>query len=63
VGDVFNLGEASKSNGAIVTKIDMLDFTPTAQCPGLQYVEHVDSGGAADQAGLLPGDFIMEVSG
>jgi len=39
----------------------MLDFIPTPQCPGLQYIEHVDPHSAADAAGLLAGDFITEV--
>jgi len=38
-----------------------LDFIPTLQLPGLQYVEHVDARSSASEAGLRPGDFILEV--
>jgi len=38
-----------------------VDFVPSVQLPGLQYVDHVDDGSAAAEAGLLPGDFILEV--
>ena len=37
------------------------EFVPSANLPGLQYVEHVDDGSAAAEAGLLPGDYILEV--
>ena len=36
-------------------------FTPTPQVPGLQYIGSVESGGAADLAGLRTGDFLLEV--
>jgi len=39
----------------------LLEFVPSSDLPGLQYVEHVDEGGSACDAGLLPGDFILEV--
>jgi len=38
-----------------------LDFVPSSNLPALQYVEHVDAGSSASEAGLLPGDFILEV--
>jgi len=38
------------------------DFVPSPTLPGLQYIEHVDAGSAADDAGLLAGDFILEVN-
>jgi len=38
-----------------------LDFVPSSQLPGLQYVEHVDASSSASDAGLRPGDFILEV--
>ena len=48
------LGELSIHNGS-------LEFVPSPQLPGLQYVENVDDGSAASDAGLRPGDFILEV--
>jgi len=39
----------------------LLDFVPSSTLPGLQYVEHVDAGSSAADAGLLTGDFILEV--
>jgi len=48
------VGELSAHNG-------QLDFVPSSNLPGLQYVEHVDAGTSAADAGLLPGDFILEV--
>jgi len=48
------IGELSALDG-------LLDFVPLSDLPGLQYVEHVDTASAASDAGLLPGDFILEV--
>ena len=48
------VGELSVDDG-------LLDFVPSSDLPGLQYVEHVDAGTSAADAGLLPGDFILEV--
>jgi len=52
---VCHPGELSLHDG-------LLDFVPSSHLPGLQYVEHVDAGSAAAEAGLLPGDFILEVA-
>ncbi len=38
------------------------EFTPTPAFPALQYLESVDEGGVAWQAGLRTGDFLIEVS-
>eukprot|EP00794_Sanderia_malayensis_P012635 gene12636-13933_t len=40
-----------------------IEFTPSKQFPALQYIGEVDEGEAADNAGLKPGDFILEVNG
>lgn len=37
------------------------EFTPTPAFPALQYLESVDEGGVAWQAGLRTGDFLIEV--
>ena len=47
--------------GEMYVRGGMLDFAPSTDLPGLQYVEHVDAGSAASDAGLMPGDFILEV--
>lgn len=39
------------------------EFTPTPAFPALQYLESVDEGGVAWQAGLRTGDFLIEVRG
>ena len=39
-----------------------MQFNPTPEVPALQYVGSVEQGGAADEAGLKTGDFIVEVS-
>ncbi|KAK2511809.1 hypothetical protein Q9233_016687 [Columba guinea] len=36
------------------------EFTPTPAFPALQYLESVDEGGVAWQAGLRTGDFLIE---
>ncbi|XP_064571560.1 SH3 and multiple ankyrin repeat domains protein 2 isoform X1 [Zonotrichia leucophrys gambelii] len=38
------------------------EFTPTPAFPALQYLESVDEGGVAWQAGLRTGDFLIEVN-
>ena len=48
------LGELPIQNGS-------MDFVPSSQLPGLQYVEHVDKRSSASAAGLCAGDFILEV--
>lgn len=37
------------------------EFTPTPAFPALQYLESVDEGGVAWEAGLRTGDFLIEV--
>ncbi|CAL8405057.1 unnamed protein product [Boreogadus saida] len=37
------------------------EFTPTPAFPALQYLESVDEGGVAWQAGLRTGDFLIEI--
>lgn len=46
-------------NPAADTPIE--EFTPTPAFPALQYLESVDEGGVAWQAGLRTGDFLIEV--
>ena len=38
-----------------------MQFNPTPEVPALQYVGNVEPGGSAAEAGLQPGDFIVEV--
>lgn len=40
----------------------LMQMKPSDRCPGLQYLDDVDPGGVADQAGLCPGDFLIAVS-
>lgn len=48
---------------AFISKADtpIEEFTPTPAFPALQYLESVDEGGVAWQAGLRTGDFLIEV--
>ena len=39
-----------------------MQFCPSPQVPALQYIGNVDPGGAAAEAGLCTGDFLLEVS-
>lgn len=39
----------------------MMQFQPSPQVPALQYIGNVDPGGAAAEAGLCTGDFLLEV--
>jgi len=39
----------------------LLDFKPTPEIPALQYFESMLPGGAAERAGLQPGDYLLEV--
>ena len=39
-----------------------MEMIPSQKCPGLQYMDDVDPGGVADMAGILKGDFLLEVS-
>lgn len=40
----------------------VLDFTPTADFPSLQYFDVVEKNSQADLAGLRTGDFLLQVS-
>ena len=46
---------------AFVVAITGGPFRPSPSVPALQYVAIVESGSAAAEAGLQPGDFIIEV--
>jgi len=48
------LGELSVHDG-------LLEFVRSSDLPGLQYIEHVEVGSSARDAGLMPGDFVLEV--
>lgn len=39
----------------------LMALRPSERCPALQYLDDVDPGGAADMAGLKPGDFLLAV--
>jgi len=39
----------------------LMEMIPSEKCPGLQYMDDVDPGGVADMAGILKGDFLLEV--
>jgi len=39
-----------------------LEFVPSAEVPALQYFDRIEPGSAADVAGILPGDFILEIN-
>ena len=39
-----------------------MQFRPSPQVPALQYIGNVEDGGAAAEAGLCTGDFLLEVS-
>lgn len=61
----YQLGNISQACNAVYlvfpadTPIE--EFTPTPAFPALQYLESVDEGGVAWQAGLRTGDFLIEV--
>jgi len=40
----------------------LMELTPSARYPALQYLDDVDQGGVADLAGLRKGDFLIQVS-
>lgn len=40
----------------------LMELTPSEKCPGLQYLDDVDTGGVADMAGLRKGDFLLEIN-
>jgi len=40
----------------------LMELTPSAKYPALQYLDDVDQGGVADLAGLRKGDFLIQVS-
>ena len=39
----------------------LMELTPSARCPALQYLDDVDKGGVADMAGLKKGDYLIAV--
>ncbi len=39
----------------------LMTMIPSEKCPGLQYMDDVDQGGVAERAGVLKGDFLLEV--
>ena len=39
-----------------------MEMIPSDKCPGLQYMDDVDPGGVADMAGIIKGDFLLEVT-
>lgn len=39
----------------------LMELTPSARYPALQYLDDVDQGGVADLAGLRKGDFLIQV--
>ncbi len=47
----------------VYTATKAMQFQPSPEVPALQYVGSVEQGGAAAEAGLMSGDFIIEVSG
>ncbi|XP_071827389.1 uncharacterized protein [Apostichopus japonicus] len=49
--------------GAKSPKNPSVEFVPTKEFPALQYLESVDRGSPADKAGLLRGDFLLELNG
>ena len=40
----------------------IVDFSPSAEFPSLQYFDFVDENSSAGKAGLRCGDFLLEVS-
>ena len=40
-----------------------LEFVPSPEIPALQYFDRIEPGSAADLAGILPMDFILEING
>ncbi|XP_012535098.1 protein shank isoform X7 [Monomorium pharaonis] len=41
----------------------LMELTPSAKYPALQYLDDVDQGGVADLAGLRKGDFLIQING
>uniref|UniRef100_A0A8B9KMM1 SH3 and multiple ankyrin repeat domains 2b n=1 Tax=Astyanax mexicanus TaxID=7994 RepID=A0A8B9KMM1_ASTMX len=54
--------KSSKPNSGGIPDTPIEEFTPTPAFPALQYLESVDEGGVAWQAGLRTGDFLIEVN-
>jgi len=54
---VYTLVAAARSGSQTV-----LDFSPSADCPSLQYFDVVEKNSQADLAGLRSGDFLLQVS-
>uniref|UniRef100_A0A8C4NCB5 SH3 and multiple ankyrin repeat domains protein 2 n=1 Tax=Eptatretus burgeri TaxID=7764 RepID=A0A8C4NCB5_EPTBU len=47
----------------LTANVPIEEFSPSPAFPALQYLESVDEGGVASQAGLRVGDFLIEVNG
>lgn len=45
----------------VVREADSFGFVIKSSSPA--YIESVDRGGAADKAGILPGDYLIKVNG
>ncbi|XP_043605130.1 protein shank isoform X7 [Bombus pyrosoma] len=41
----------------------LMELTPSARYPALQYLDDVDQGGVADLAGLRKGDYLIQING
>ncbi|KAE8753257.1 hypothetical protein FOCC_FOCC000180 [Frankliniella occidentalis] len=41
----------------------LMELQPSERCPGLQYLDDVDTGGVADLAGLRKGDYLVAING
>ena len=59
---MFLLSVSDLLNSAKYENWSASSFRPTDCCPALQYLDSVQLGSVADQAGLSPGDFLLEVS-
>ncbi|KAK1804610.1 hypothetical protein P4O66_020599, partial [Electrophorus voltai] len=57
---VTSLSPSLRFLPALLADTPIEEFTPTPAFPALQYLESVDEGGVAWQAGLRTGDFLIE---
>uniref|UniRef100_A0A0N5A3U9 ANK_REP_REGION domain-containing protein n=1 Tax=Parastrongyloides trichosuri TaxID=131310 RepID=A0A0N5A3U9_PARTI len=64
---ILVIPRGSKGFGFILRGVKNLEeneiFEPTPLVPGLQFFEGVDMAGMAMKAGLIPGDFLLEING
>uniref|UniRef100_A0A4W5PVS0 PDZ domain-containing protein n=1 Tax=Hucho hucho TaxID=62062 RepID=A0A4W5PVS0_9TELE len=58
----FSLSVSLSLSFSPIADTPIEEFTPTPAFPALQYLESVDEGGVAWQAGLRTGDFLIEVN-